>query len=127
MAEPIEHPSPVLDVDVVHADGVVVVTVSGELDLDTAPRVREALLAPPPPVVVLDLTAVRFFGSSGLALLLEADRHVRRSGGELVLVATGRAVLRPLEITGVSQVLRVFPTLTEALTWTSADRVGQPA
>ncbi|MDU0287832.1 STAS domain-containing protein [Saccharothrix longispora] len=127
MVEPIEHPSPALDVDVVRVDGVVIVTVAGELDLDTAPRLRDVLLGPPPPVLVLDLTAVRFFGSSGLSLLLEANRHARCAGGELVLVAAGRVVLRPLEITGVVRVLTLFPTLAEALTWKSAARVGQPA
>ncbi|MBY8849079.1 STAS domain-containing protein [Saccharothrix sp. MB29] len=80
----------------------------------------------PPPVLVLDLTAVR----SSLV------RSVAAAGGQPARAVRGwgagargrrRVVLRPLEITGVVRVLTLFPTLAEALTWKSAARVGQPA
>ena len=98
------------------ADDVVVLHVAGEIDLLTAnllgERVREQLVAGNR-VLVLDLTEVSFLGSSGLAEIVSASQA---EGAKLVLVATNRAVLRPLEATGLLPMLTIYETVDEAVT-----------
>lgn len=101
--------------------GVVVVHAAGEIDLASAPKLREALdgievrpAAKGP--VVLDLTAVTFLGSVGLSLLVEHSRRHRDAGGVLRVVAGNRFVARAIVMTGLSDVLTVFDTLDEAVT-----------
>jgi anti-sigma B factor antagonist len=98
----------------------VVVTVGGDIDLGTAPALRaelsEALAAATAPApVVLDLTAVEFLGSAGLAAIAGAHQQAEAAGTPLRLVATQRAVLRPIELTGFGSMLALYPTVPEAL------------
>jgi anti-anti-sigma factor len=97
------------------SDDVVVLHVAGEIDLLTAnllgERVREQLV-PGNRVLVLDLTGVSFMGSSGLAEIVSASQA---DGAQLVLVATTRAVLRPLEATGLLPILTVYETVDDAV------------
>jgi anti-anti-sigma factor len=96
--------------------GQKVITITGELDLVSAERLRdEVTAAAPGGSVVLDLAAVDFCDSSGLRALVDADLQTRAGGGRLRLVAPGPAVLRLFELTGVDGFLAVFPTLEEAL------------
>lgn len=119
MAEPMGQPSPILDIRVTRAGDVLVVAVTGELDMDTAPEVGAAIvsgLVEHPSALVLDLSGVTFFSSAGLSLLLET----RGRTDTLAVVATGRAVLRPIQLTTVGQLLTVFPSVDEALAWVSS-------
>ncbi|WP_274383643.1 anti-sigma factor antagonist [Saccharothrix deserti] len=119
MAEPIRQPSPVLGIRLTRVGDVLVVGVSGELDMDTVPEVRATVLSglsETPSALVLDLSDVVFFSSSGLSLLLDARGRV----DTFAVVATRRAVLRPIELTTVASLLAVFPTVDEALAWVSS-------
>lgn len=82
-----------------------VLAVSGELDLATAPGLRERLreMTPEGPVkVALDLTAVGFVDSSGLGAIVACLKHVRELGGELVLVAPDASpIAKLLSLTGL--------------------------
>ncbi|QQQ80110.1 STAS domain-containing protein [Saccharothrix sp. 6-C] len=114
MAEPMGRPSPILDIRVTRTGDVLVVAVSGELDMDTTSEVRATVvsgLVERPSALVLDLSGVIFFSSAGLSLLLE----VRRLVDTLAVVATRRAVLRPIQLTSLGQLLTVFPSVDEAL------------
>jgi anti-sigma B factor antagonist len=92
----------------------VVVHVSGELDLLTAPRLStqldlaEAIVVPPAPVV-LDLTGLTFLGSAGLSVLIAHHRRCTELGSRLEIVPGGRAVTRPLAVTGLDQLLTIVP------------------
>jgi anti-anti-sigma factor len=112
--------SSALPIDVVvdrPADGVVVATVAGEVDMLTAPALRAAVLAELEDctVLVIDLSGVSFLGSAGLAVLVEASHEAQRRQVELRLVAAGRSVQRPLEITGLTEVLTTFPSRDDAV------------
>jgi len=101
-------------------DGAVVVRVAGELDTLTTPRLRqavaEALDDAAGAVVILDLTKVTFLGSPGLAALVEAVSKARRRGGPLrMVVDNARQVIRPIELTGLDDVLALYETVDEAL------------
>ena len=102
-----------------HRDGaVLVLTVEGTVDMVTAPRLLAAVLAgmqTRPPVLVIDLTAVTFLAAAGLHV-----RDVARAeaGDQMLLavVASGPVTARPMEITGLSDIVDTYPTVTEVLT-----------
>jgi anti-sigma B factor antagonist len=95
-------------------DFAVVVTAKGEIDLATAPEFRRAMrqacgIVAPPRHVVADLSGVRFLGSMGLQVLAETFDLCREHHTPLQVVATTRAVLRPLQLTGLDRILDVVP------------------
>ncbi|WP_068800421.1 STAS domain-containing protein [Pseudonocardia sp. HH130630-07] len=95
--------------------GLTVLTVSGEVDTLTAPRLGIALdeLLDRPGDdagrdVAVDLEGVTFLASSGLGVLIHTARRAARDDRRLFVVATNRAVLRPLEVTGSAQLFTVL-------------------
>ncbi len=87
-----------------HPLGVVLI-LGGDLDLATAPLLRERLgraICSGAPVVI-DLAEVGFIDSSGLGVLVQADRQLRAFGGQLVLSGGSRAVRRVFELAGVDR------------------------
>ncbi|EWM10703.1 STAS domain-containing protein [Kutzneria sp. 744] len=99
------------------ADDVAVVRVDGEVDMVTAPALESqvvALLGEKLRMLVIDLTGVRFFSSAGLAVLALAHREADE-GTQLRVVANDAAVLRPLELTGLTEDLFIRPDLRAAM------------
>jgi anti-sigma B factor antagonist len=85
-------------------NGTVTVTVVGEVDTFTAPVLRSSLdtqLEQSPKDLIIDLSGVQFLGSAGLAVLVETQKTARAKDVGLTLIATTRAVTRPLEVTGL--------------------------
>jgi anti-sigma B factor antagonist len=85
-------------------NGAVTVTVVGEVDTFTAPVLRSSLdsqLEQSPRELIIDLAGVQFLGSAGLAVLVETQKAARARDVALRLIATTRAVTRPLEVTGL--------------------------
>ncbi len=104
-------------VDVRRHDGVVILQVTGEIDLLTAPRVEEAmtpLLRERPPVLVVDLSGVTFLASAGLKLLVAAQQ-ASREGTRIRVVASDQHTFRPIEMTGLTETIAVYATVAEAL------------
>ena len=94
-----------------------VVTVAGEVDVETAPRLRKALISAgdvPAPMVVVDLREVTFLDSTGLGVLVAGLKRARENGGDLRLVATSSHILRMLAITRLDSVFSVYPDLGAA-------------
>ncbi|WP_308013446.1 STAS domain-containing protein [Streptomyces beigongshangae] len=93
-------------------NGAWVVTVRGDLDIDSLARQRTRLesTAAAVPVLVLDLAAVTFADSTFLNLLLMLCRAT-----DLRLAAAPGQVVRLLELVGADAVLRVYPTVPDAL------------
>lgn len=95
-----------------------VVEAAGELDVYTAPRLRELLLALDAEGrhrVVVDLEALSFIDSTGLGVLVGGLGRTREAGGDLALVCANERVLRPFQITGLTEVFAVHATLEAAL------------
>lgn len=96
----------------------VVVHVAGELDCSTVPQLSSLLdgavhsVDPPAPVVV-DLTDLDFLGAQGIGLLLDHQDMCLRRGSALVVVASTAAVLRPLQVLELTEVLGVRPRVPE--------------
>ncbi|WP_170067940.1 STAS domain-containing protein [Lentzea guizhouensis] len=111
--------TPLLTVRADEVAGVVVVAVEGEIDVDTADVVLDALrlgFGAEGPALVADLTAVSFFGSTGISTLITAHELADEHGKDLHVVAPHRAVRRPLQVTGVADVLLLHDSVPEALT-----------
>lgn len=88
----------------------VTVTVAGEVDSSSAPVLRkelDAALDTCAAEVVVDLCRVDFLDSAGLAALAGAHRRAGIEGVRLRVLASGRAVTRPMQITGLWQLLGV--------------------
>ncbi|MET8654000.1 MULTISPECIES: STAS domain-containing protein [Nocardia] len=104
-----------LEVERTSVGSTAVLTVSGEVDVASAPQLQSAIdeaLREQPPVLVVDLSGVGFFGSAGLSVLLVAT-EAAPSGG-LRVVASDQ-VRRPIEVTGLDKLLAVFDTLDRAV------------
>lgn len=100
------------------SSGVVVIRVLGEVDLATSPLLLTGLLARlqgPTRQMVVDLTAVGFFGAAGLTVLATVRRAALAVGTGLCLVARTRPVLLPLTITGMDTLYDIYPDLLHAL------------
>ena len=103
--------------------GAVVVTASGELDLDTVPElerhvvaaVEAATVCTSTTVVVVDLTPVSYLDSSGLNMLVRCHELARRHGLGLRVAASDRRVLRPIVATSLDRLLHLYRTTAEAL------------
>ncbi|WP_309111412.1 STAS domain-containing protein [Saccharothrix sp.] len=98
--------------------GATVAHVAGDLDVTSVETLRAELTArldERPAVLVADLTRVRLLGSLGIAALLEIHLEAQRRGVEFAVVADHRAVLRPLQITQVDQVITIHRGLEDAV------------
>ncbi|MFF5971245.1 STAS domain-containing protein [Streptomyces sp. NPDC012769] len=96
--------------------GTVVLTVTGELDHDTAAPLKEALVRlDRSGRVVVDCSGLRFCDSTGLNVLLRARLRMLDGGGRLDLAGLRPPVDRMFEITGARAVFRVYESTTAAL------------
>jgi anti-sigma B factor antagonist len=99
--------------------GYVIATLGGELDIASAPTLREqliGLLRPAASRLIIDLSAVGYADASGLAVLVGTGRRAGLLGGCLRLAAPSPEVARVLAATGINQHLDIFPTVQAAIT-----------
>jgi anti-anti-sigma factor len=97
--------------------GCALVTATGEVDVATAPALRDAIwegLVHSPRIVV-DLKDVQFLDSTGLQVLVTALKHAQRGGGCLTLVQPTGIVCRVLQATQLDRILPVRWDLAEAV------------
>ncbi|AHH98027.1 anti-sigma factor antagonist [Kutzneria viridogrisea] len=112
-----ETPSALVSVRTQHLDNAVVVSASGELDMATTSAFADALdrvVLDGMHAMVVDLSEVVFFGSAALSVLIRLHRAATDRGLQLRVVC-GPLVAKPLQLTGVDQLLNLFPSLDEAL------------
>lgn len=98
--------------------GWVVLAVSGEVDVATAPRLREQLIDlvnAGSTRIVIDLDNVEFLDSTGLGVLVGALKRVRTAKGELALVCSEQRILKLFEITGLTKVFAMSGSVSEAV------------
>ncbi|WP_244223707.1 STAS domain-containing protein [Amycolatopsis circi] len=115
--DPSSDPAPEFRVERADRPPAAVLTVYGEVDMVTAPLLTAAVdevLAGAPPVLVLDLAAVKFLASAGLTALVTMTQ-VGASRASLRIVSSGRATVRPIQLTGLEQTLPLYPTVEAAL------------
>jgi anti-sigma B factor antagonist len=99
-------------------DDRVVVEVSGEIDVYTAPKLRDKiteLVGDEVYDIVIDLEGVEFLDSTGLGVLVGGLKKVRAHDGSLSLVCTQDRLLKIFQITGLSKVFAIHETAEAAL------------
>jgi len=102
-------------------DGTQIVSVSGEVDLYSAQRLREVIWRAKgqagggPPRVVLDLSGVEFMDTAGLEVLLEEWNATRQSDGRICLVTQEGPIAQLLEVTGLSELFDLHAELDAAV------------
>jgi anti-sigma B factor antagonist len=95
-----------------------VLPLEGEIDLHVSPRVAAslgAMIEQKPPRLVVDLSAVSYIDSSGLAVLIEGMQNVEAYGGKFVLAGLQEKVRPIFEMARLDQVFIIFPHVDAAL------------
>ena len=96
-----------------------VLQVTGEVDVYTAPALREGIreLAARGAVhLIADLTQVDFLDSTGLGALVGGLKRLREAGGSLALVISAPRILRIFQVTGLTKVLAAQRSVEDAIT-----------
>lgn len=99
-------------------DGLVVLALSGELDIARTPRLRVAInevLRARPSALVIDLCQVSFIDSTGLAQLLNAQRRATQQGIPLRLACNVATTLELLSVTRLDREFEIHPTRRAAI------------
>jgi anti-sigma B factor antagonist len=117
MARP--NPNPNLISEPRRRDDAICADISGEIDLQNSPQLREALLAMvskyQPKRLVLNLAKVPYLDSSAIAVLVEALQKMRRAGGRVMLTALQPRVRGLIEIARLDSLFVVVANEDEAL------------
>ena len=88
-----------------------ILDVKGEIDVYTAPKLREKLVelsSDGTYNIVINLEGVDFLDSTGLGVLVGALKRVKANGGELSLVCTQDKILKIFNITGLNKVFAIY-------------------
>jgi len=95
-----------------------VVVVGGEIDVYTAPKLREQLIdlvSAGSYHIVVDMENVEFLDSTGLGVLVGGLKRVRAHDGSLRLVCTQERILKIFRITGLTKVFPIHASVDEAV------------
>ena len=95
-----------------------VISVSGEVDLFTAPEVKQRVMAPivaGVEHVIVDLTQATFVDSSSLGVLIGAHRQLRSRGGRLIVACGDDAIVKTFRVTGLDGVFQLVDSVEAAL------------
>ena len=106
-------------------DGIEVIDVQGEIDMYTAPRLRELLIdlvSKGSYQLVVNLDKVGFLDSTGLGVLVGVLKRVRAHDGSLDLVCTQQRILKIFRITGLTEVFDIYETVNQAIAATKRRR-----
>ena len=106
-----------MDIVVKTENSVEVVTITGEIDGNTAPQVQNQiqLLANPNAKIILDMTEVPYMSSAGLRVLLAAYRGVVGQGGQVALVGLAEEIKDTMAMTGFLDFFSHFDSLAEGI------------
>jgi anti-sigma B factor antagonist len=95
-----------------------IVVVGGEIDVYTAPKLREQLIdlvGAGQYHIVVDMEGVEFLDSTGLGVLVGGLKRVRAHEGSLRLVCTQERILKIFRITGLTKVFPIHASVEEAV------------
>lgn len=98
-------------------DGHIIVAFEGDVDLETSPAARKVLLdcvMRKRPILV-DMSAVSYIDSSGVASLVESLQRARKEGMDFALAAVSEAALRVLQLARLDKVFTIHASVDDAL------------
>ena len=102
-----------LTIEIVPSPDCVTLHLNGEIDMHTAPHLREATVCATrqfSTVLALDMAQVAFMDSAGVEVLVAARRRIDLEGGRLKVLNPSRRVLRVLEVTGIDRLFEIEHT-----------------
>jgi anti-sigma B factor antagonist len=106
-----------LDVESGSIDGAALLTLRGEIDVYTAPRLRQAiidLVDGGANRIVVDMEKVDFLDSTGLGVLVGGLKRVKMKEGSLSIVTKQDKILKIFDITGLNKVFAIHSTVEAA-------------
>jgi anti-sigma B factor antagonist len=106
-----------LEITSVRNDGICTVVLRGEVDVYTAPRLKQELVSQIEDGcnnIVVDMRGVGFIDSSGLGVFVSALRRARARDGGVRIVCDRDSILKIFRITGLDKVFPIFPDTDEA-------------
>ena len=107
-----------LSLETRRVDDRTVVTVGGEIDVYTAPKLRDKiteLVSAGQVDLLVDLEAVEFLDSTGLGVLVGGLKKVRAQDGSMALVCSQDRLLKIFRITGLAKVFTIHGSEEAAL------------
>ncbi len=99
-------------------EGAYVISLTGEVDLYTAPEFKQQLLdviGDGGKEVIVDFTNTTFIDSTTLGVLVGGVKRLRSSEGQLSLVCSDRNITKIFEITGLDRVFTIYPNREDAV------------
>jgi anti-sigma B factor antagonist len=111
-------------------EGAYVISLTGEVDLYTAPEFKQQLLdviGDGGKEVIVDFTNTTFIDSTTLGVLVGGVKRLRSSDGQLSLVCSDRNITKIFEITGLDRVFAIYPTRDDAVAKLGATGSRPPA
>jgi anti-sigma B factor antagonist len=105
------------DLSVSERDGCVVLAVTGELDVATAPQLRQEavrLTTLGHSRIVIDLSGVDFLDSTGLGVIVGVLKRARTHGGDLAVAGAENHVRKVFDITRISDVVSMYDNAEDA-------------
>jgi anti-sigma B factor antagonist len=107
-----------LEVETEERGGATVLSLRGEIDVYTAPRLRQAivdLVDAGSFRLVVDMEKVDFLDSTGLGVLVEGLKRVKNRNGSLSIVATQDKILKIFDITGLNKAFAIHASVDDAV------------
>ncbi|MDB9312306.1 anti-sigma factor antagonist [Spirulina sp. CS-785/01] len=106
-----------MDIEINTVGEIQVITLTGEIDANTAPQVQQKVLplAIPESKILLNLTQVSYMSSAGLRMLLSLYRQTNNKASSLVLVGLADEIRRTMAITGFLNFFTTCDTLESGL------------
>ncbi|MEN8108571.1 MAG: STAS domain-containing protein [Pseudomonadota bacterium] len=103
--------------EVIEKGGTAIIALKGEVDLESSPMARELLLGNVEgrDMVLVDLSAVTYIDSSGVASLVEALQASKKNGSQFALAATSEPARRVLELARLDKVFTMYDSVDDAL------------
>ncbi len=99
-----------IKIDKIEGDGALTFAVEGEVDLYTSPDLRAAILKAEPPangVLAVDLSAVSYMDSSGVATLVEGLKSAGQKRASFVLKSPSPSVMKVLQLSRLDAVFEI--------------------
>ena len=105
-------------------DGVPVIQLEGEVDVYTAPQLKQQIIAAleaGSKQMVVDLSKVDYLDSTALGVMIGGLKRIRENDGDMVLVCPSARIRRVFEITGLDKIFGIHDTVDLARTAVGKD------
>jgi len=108
-----------MDIVKTELQGFIVVSISGEVDLNSSPQVRKVFdefIDKKVTKIIIDFKKVSYIDSSGLATLIEMMQRMKKNQGTMSLINMSDKIRNLFEITKLDKLFKIYRTQDEALT-----------